>query len=86
MHLIDMARPNSKTRKTCESRVARAMKKAVPKVGTRKQGVRITQKVVNSVKPILAGVEKNAKAMCGMSPEEKKKALKKMFSKMINRM
>lgn len=77
---------NSKTRKACEKGVVKALKTAMPKVGTRKQGFRITQKLVNQVKPILAGVEKNAIAMCGMNPEQKKKALKKMFSKMINRM
>ena len=70
---------NSKTRKVsaasrkaCEAGVVKAMKRAIPKAGTRKYGVRLTQSAINKAKNIVAGVEKNAIAMCGMTPEQKK--------------
>jgi hypothetical protein len=81
-----MARPNAKTRKACEAATRKGYENTLPKVGTRKNGVLITKAALNYGKKMAKPFLKNAIAMCRMSPEQQKKALKKMFGKMVNRL
>ena len=78
---------NAKTRKACENSVSAAMMSKIPRVGTKMPGgLKLTanarNKTIKAAQPYMNSVRK----MCGMTEKQKKKAVKKMFSKMLNRL
>jgi len=78
---------NAKTRKACEKQVNAQMKAGLPRIGAKLPGGhRVTKNVRNKVMATVTPLMKDVRKMCGMTEKQKKKAAKKIFSKMMNRL
>ena len=78
---------NAKTRKACENAVDRKMMAKMPRIGAKMPGglkvtANVRNKTIKAAQPYMNSVRK----MCGMTEKQKKKAAKKIFSKMMNRL
>lgn len=77
---------NAKTRKACEKQMNAGLTK-MPRVGAKMPGgQRFTKTMRNKTMALVKPFMKNARKMCSMTEKQKKKAAKKMFSGMINRL